>query len=339
MRSRLAVLAILALALAASPAAADTAPFAGWLTFSGSHSYIQVPHHPDLNPTEAITIEMWVYLEESAASCPSLVGKDYTQAYWVGVCGTTLRSYLRGGGSVRDAGTLPLDTWVHVAVTSDGVTRRHFINGVQVGSWPAGGPNTTSPDPLRIGSDVSWPFTPAARIDEVRIWRIALSASELQEVAKGPIRTPHPGLVAVWSLDVTLDDAVGPHDATSGAGSGAFFIAAPPSGPWISVPDLPDYLFKVRINGSTIGTEVLDCVPETVCVAGALPNRTEVFIRVIGPRPNGYMHAQVIKFTVSRVEVWIYEPSTDELRYYELGSVPGDTSVLPGQVDKEAFLP
>lgn len=342
-------IASLASLVALSPAAADVGPFSGWAFFVGNttsggagHGYLQAPHHGDLNPTSAITIEMWVKLRQPSTSCGSLIGKDYTQAYWVGICGQTVVSYLRGSGSNREGGTIPLDTWVHVAVTSDGVTRRHFINGSQVGSWAAGGPNTTSPDPVRIGSDVSWLYTPPAEVDEVRIWRIALTSDEINAVMQGPILAPQPGLVAAWSLDHitdgTFDDAAGSHDAT-GHGEGSIVAPPVPAGSWITVPDLSRYRFKVRINGVTTGTQVPGCMPETVCIAGVIPSRTEVLLRVIGPRPNGWMHAQVIKFTVSRVEVWVNDLATGLTRYYELNSVGAESSILPGIVHKEAFVP
>jgi hypothetical protein len=349
LRRPVGALVLAAVFVLSSPAAADQAPFGGWLELVGNttsggagHGYVEIPHSTALNPTSAITIELWVRLATpfTGQSCRSLVGKDFTQAYWIGVCGSTLRSYLRGGASVNDGGTIPAGVWTHIAVTSDGVTKRHYINGVQVASFAAGGPNTASTDPVRIGSDVSWQFSPAGEIDEVRIWNIVLTASEILEFSASPVLADTPGLVAVWSFDMTLDEKIGGFDS-SGHGEGNFVIAAVPAGDWITVPSLglSDFRFKARINGSTTGTEVLDCVPDTVCVAGAIPSRSEIFVRIIGPRPNGYLHLQITKFTTSRVEVWVERLSTGEIRYYELASVPSETFVLPGIVDKEAFLP
>lgn len=118
---------------------------------------------------------------------------------------------------------------------------------------------------------------------------------------------------------------------------------APPAGPWLSVPDLPGFRFKVRITppgaAPAPGTQVADCVPETVCVAGALPNRTETFLRVIGPRPNGYLWPQIIRFTVSQVEVWVEQLSSEQINYYLLPALPASTDELSGLVDRTGFLP
>jgi hypothetical protein len=108
-------------------------------------------------------------------------------------------------------------------------------------------------------------------------------------------------------------------------------------------PQYPDFQFWVRIGGGTaqqrLGTWEPFCIPETVCVSGALPGRSEVFIRIIGPRPNGYLWPTIVKFTTSRVEVWIEQLGTGEIRYYDLaGAAPG-VDELPGLFDRLGFLP
>jgi hypothetical protein len=113
----------------------------------------------------------------------------------------------------------------------------------------------------------------------------------------------------------------------------------PPAGTWLTNAQLPGFQFKVRINGAALGAQVADCVPETLCVAGAIPTRAELFLRIIGPRPNGFLWAQVIRFTTSRLEVWAQRTSGGPIRYYDLPSVPLDSAVLSGLVDKEAFTP
>lgn len=113
----------------------------------------------------------------------------------------------------------------------------------------------------------------------------------------------------------------------------------PPAGAWLTTSQLPGYRFKVRINGAAAGTQVTDCVPETLCVAGALPTRTELFLRVIGPRPNGFLWTQVVRFSTSRLEVWVERTATSEVRYYDLPAISAESDVLPGLVDKTAFAP
>jgi len=80
-------------------------------------------------------------------------------------------------------------------------------------------------------------------------------------------------------------------------------------------------------------------VPQTLCVAGSLPDRTELFVRIIGPRPNGFLWAQLVRFTVAPVELWIEQEATHVVRYYALDKLSASSSELPGRNDSEAFLP
>lgn len=193
------------------PSVASAQPFGSWRIFdSPTVGHIQIPHNPALNPTGAITIEGWVNAVDGGG-CASIIGKGFLDAWWIGICGTTLRSYLRGGGSLRDGGTLPPNQWTHFAVTSDGTTRRHYINGEQVGSFPEGGPLTTNTDPVRIGSDVDWNFSPDGSINEIRLWNVARTTQQIRSTINVPITAAQPGLVAVWRNGGPVD-AVGPHD-------------------------------------------------------------------------------------------------------------------------------
>jgi hypothetical protein len=119
--------------------------------------------------------------------------------------------------------------------------------------------------------------------------------------------------------------------------------APPPELPWISDPALSGFRVKVRIAqgaGQPIsGTPEPECIPETLCLSGALHGRSEVFVRIVGTKPNGYLWPTLVKFTTSRVEVWIQQLSTGEVRHYELrGASPGFDE-LPGLFDREGFLP
>ncbi|MFP3941055.1 MAG: WD40/YVTN/BNR-like repeat-containing protein [Thermoanaerobaculia bacterium] len=119
---------------------------------------------------------------------------------------------------------------------------------------------------------------------------------------------------------------------------------APPAGiDWLADPAVPGFRFKVRIDrgasGALGGTREPDCIPETLCVSGAVPGRSEALLRIVGPKPNGRLWPHLVKFSTSRMEIWVQQVSTGEVRYYELpGASPGFDE-LPGLFDRRGFLP
>jgi hypothetical protein len=120
-------------------------------------------------------------------------------------------------------------------------------------------------------------------------------------------------------------------------------VPDPPPGDWLTSAALAGFRVKVRITAAPgeqppVRKEAV-CIPETLCVSGAVPGRSEVFVRVIGPRPNGYLWPTLVKFSTSTVEVWIEQVSSGVRRYYRLeGASPGRDE-LPGLFDRTGFLP
>jgi hypothetical protein len=212
--SRLTILSLLALTLAV-PAAGQ--PFGGTFSLSSSNpGYILIPQSPALNPAGQITLELWVSVGtlSGGSVCKSLLGKDWHQSYWVGVCGVsrTLRSYLAGTSSLFDGGTIPVGELTHIAVTYDGATRRHYVNGELVASTPETGPLPASTAAMRIGSDVSYDFVPDASFSEVRLWSVARTTDQIRSTINVQLTTPQPGLVAAWGFGAT--DNLGGHSGS-----------------------------------------------------------------------------------------------------------------------------
>ena len=88
----------------------------------------------------------------------------------------------------RGTSALPVNTWSHIAATYDGTTLRLFVNGTQVSS--AGGQRGDARHaaaPLRIGGNAVWPEWFAGRIDEVRIYNRALSATDIAADMNRPV--------------------------------------------------------------------------------------------------------------------------------------------------------
>ena len=224
----------IAMALLGLAGPAPAQPLGAWLTLTGhpTHGYVRVPHNAALNPTGNFTFEAWVSITNNppAEDCRSIAGKNYLQAWWIGLCTVggkpTLRSYLKGGGSLLNGGQIELNRWTHVAVVYNGTYRLHFINGELATSMLESGPLTSSGSELRIGSDVAFERTPHGAIDEVRLWNIARSTTQIRADLSRAITTPQAGLIAVWALDGSGADVVGPHEGTT-QGSGTGFLTFP----------------------------------------------------------------------------------------------------------------
>ena len=78
------------------------------------------------------------------------------------------------------AAALPTNTWAHLAATYDGAALRLYVNGTQVSSQPASGNIVTSANPLQIGGDSLYGQFFTGTIDEVRVYSVALSPSQIQ---------------------------------------------------------------------------------------------------------------------------------------------------------------
>lgn len=279
------------LLLLCAPAAAQ--PFGSWPVYlGGTGKYIEVPSSPDLNPAAAITIEAWVGVNTSVApvsECKSLIGKQYTTTYWVGVCGTTLRSYLAGAGSAKNGGTVPVNQATHIAVTYDGVNRRHYINGEEVAVFPQAGALPGNAQPLRIGSDQAYDFQPSGFIDEVRLWNVARSVQEIRGSINVPITTPMPGLVAVWNLDAGASDVVGGHGGAIVGGLGFLnFPVTLTCGASTATTACLNTRFSVSIQfrdpntGVTSNAQRVDCEnPDSALFWFFAPNAWEVMVKSI----------------------------------------------------------
>lgn len=112
---------------------------------------------------------------------------------------------------------------------------------------------------------------------------------------------------------------------------------------FLTTPEFPDFRFRVTIlpepDQQIPGTKVADCINDTLCVAGALANRAEVFVRIIGPRPNGFLWPTLVRFTPSAVVVEIEQLSTGITKVYTLPAIPPGVDELSGLQDRTGFVP
>ena len=128
--------------------------------------------------------------------------------YWAGNNGTS------GAWNPMDGGPVTADAWVHVALTydADTTTRKMFLDGVEVASQLIGVSANSQRD-LHIGAgqDDGNNFFWVGRIDDVALFRKALTSDDLQRVmtsGAGSLSAPPPPTTPFVITSVTGGPAV-----------------------------------------------------------------------------------------------------------------------------------
>jgi hypothetical protein len=169
-------------------------------THYGGDADVRFPHRSEFSIGGALTIEAWVYREDDSA-CETILSNDYTENYWLGFC-PNLRFYSGGGGFADATIPVPAGQWTHVAASYNGSSVTFFVDG-QVAGNSALSPNTSpvartlflGADPNAGGLFPAYHFS--GGLDEVRLWSVARSTSEIQSNRNRELRSGT-GLVAVF---------------------------------------------------------------------------------------------------------------------------------------------
>ena len=199
---------------------------------AASTSHVLVTNAPALNFTTQATFEAWVM--PNTLKCNTIVSRgDGSSAntdfiFQVGfngaVCGTEMRLAFFGSQAWHvSSSTIPLFQWSHVAATYDGAQVRLYINGALDRTLPRAGSLLKSTDQAfyigRQGSQCACNFFDG-QIDELRIWNVVRSPSE---IATGYLQTltgTEPGLAAYWKFN-EADNALPPLDSTGHSFNGS----------------------------------------------------------------------------------------------------------------------
>jgi hypothetical protein len=164
--------------------------FGSALVFNGSSARVTIPDSPSLRLTTAMTLEAWVYPAANDSTWRDVIYKGDDNYY---LEGTSNNSGRPGAGGtflatpIYGTAALPLNTWSHIALTYDKANLRLYVNGTQVASAAATANIATSANPLQIGGDNIYGQFFNGRIDEVRVYSRALSASEIQTDMNAPV--------------------------------------------------------------------------------------------------------------------------------------------------------
>jgi glucose/arabinose dehydrogenase/PKD repeat protein len=279
-----------------------TGRFGGALTFDGSDDWVTVDDASSLRLTTGMTASAWVNPTELGSEWRTVLFKQRSGGISYSLYGHTDSGQPSGHVSTpfevnaRAPSGLGVGVWSHLATSYDGTTLRLFVNGVQVAGRAVSGAIANDAGPLRFGGNAVWDEWFAGRIDEVRLYNRALSATELQADMANPVTCsaqPVPSLsVTPASLSFTaVSGGSSPAAKTldvANAGGGSMGWTASENLPWLSLtPTSGTNAGTVTVTPTTTGlaqgTYTGDVTVTAPGAAGS-PRTIEVTLTV-GPPP------------------------------------------------------
>jgi hypothetical protein len=198
------------------------------LNFDGIDDYVSLPAATYFNGD--FTIECWVY-PRSFANWARIIdfgngagSNNILLSYTYGTSGAP--GFYVEGQQFQATQTLSLNQWSHIAATLNGNTATIYINGIAAGTATLPKPVNIVRNNCYVGKS-NWGGDPNANatFDELRIWNVAKTATEIQASMKMELAGNEAGLVAYYNFNQGVSGGLNTGitsliDKTSGAGNG-----------------------------------------------------------------------------------------------------------------------
>jgi hypothetical protein len=199
------------------------------LKFNGVTDYAQAGNATFVSSSSPQTLSLWVrFLPTDAGTANPEVfvslQRDDQSGLLLGIKGGTLAAW-RQYETAKDPplawSALPAAGWHHVAYVLD-VDVEHaaylntlYLDGNAVNTSTVV-PNNLTPSLVFLGSTAQYTSFFAGYMDEIRIWKIARTAAQVQEEMRGEVHSMEPGLVAYFNCNEILDGGLLPDNSGSG---------------------------------------------------------------------------------------------------------------------------
>ncbi|MBK7105999.1 MAG: T9SS type A sorting domain-containing protein [Ignavibacteriae bacterium] len=206
--------------------------FGNALQYDGVNDYVDMGYDSTFDVRIAVTYEAWINPDTTLNGFIFNKWADFAESKQFEFFGNRVYFYLYdvfGGTQLVSSPSIPIHEYTHVAATYDGSTAKLYINGVFDTSKAVGSGVGNSTRNLYFGfnpirPDWSPPFK--GIIDEVRIWNVARTESEIQSTMNQILNGNETGLIAYWKFDegtgtITYDATSNHNDGTI---SGAIWV-------------------------------------------------------------------------------------------------------------------
>jgi Concanavalin A-like lectin/glucanases superfamily len=178
-------------------------PEGGSLSPQGK-GYVSVPDSTSIDSiTDQVTVAGWIYLDGAINQYATLIsrqqGNGFGQDYHLSLTSTQnpglyITTTTGGQLDIVAREMVPQQTWVHLAGTYDGAATRLYLNGAEVNSGVLGGPFASETNAVVVGgngngTDFAVSEQIPGQLDEVVLYRRALSADEIARIEAGALRS------------------------------------------------------------------------------------------------------------------------------------------------------
>ena len=192
------------------------------LDFDGENDYVSIADDSSLD-LNTFTVSLWI--KPNGTGGQFIINKGENAVVGVGyriyLDSTTLWADTFVPARVYSSGTVTIGVWQHIAFTYNGTNQKLYVDGNLVDYDNQSGSLETNDDPLMLGcrllnSNESDFFE--GELDEVRIWNVARTQTEINDNMNLTLSGSETGLVSYWQLNestgTTASDVVGINDGT-----------------------------------------------------------------------------------------------------------------------------
>ncbi|MCF8370708.1 MAG: choice-of-anchor D domain-containing protein [Bacteroidales bacterium] len=275
------------------------------LLLDGNGDYLNVANAPELNPDTALTIEAWIYPENNSQEF--IVAKEYSAVgnyrLYINSSGK-LQFQLNNSKSVSSTTTIPVNTWTHVAASTNGKVLQVFINGV-LDAEMTYAPFTISANTLnvRIGRSYFNEYF-KGKIDELRIWGLYKNDTEIQAMMGQGLFGTEPGLALYYKFNEASGNIA--QDASTQGNNGTFYGNATRTGSG----QILDSFFSLSPTSGTISASGTNSINVNFTPNGFAAGDYEIPIRVNSNDPDLPQTTVLAMMTVSGADNLLVSPAS-----------------------------